>query len=643
MKTISGLAARISEIDGCTDIAEVVGVTLGHLDLFTDYTVAALMVSDPLREELTLFVTCNEKDETATRFIEAVLNDSIGFFENLPEAAFPVRVRYLGSKSLFPGFEPSSEVALPLQSGSERLGLLCVGTADEEGLALETIATVAILLNALSMALRNRFLSQEIALVNDELSSVNNELRRVNDELVEQTAKYLAVNDFVSRVNRRLEYEERQQRRRLEAICDLTDSIFDIDELVSRIGETSLAILAADSCAIFRVAGKGGNEISLVHGAPSDEYERARILGEKYGPQALKERSFIGSMQTEVSPTAIPFFQGRIILTGDEAVPFAVIPLLVHESSLGEGVNRRGTVRSNGRGEEKLIGLISVCRSPQAMAFDPDDMRMVLAISSYAAIALEKADLYQERSVKQDLERELDLARRIQEGLLPNEMPSIPMLDIAAASIPAKAIGGDFYDFIQLKDGRVGFVIADVSGKGVSAALLTNMARSVIRTVAVSGDRPAEVLVKVNNLLCDDIDPYRFVTVFYMIFDPSSRTLVYANAGHSPLLICRAGGHIEELTTPGAAIGILRDVPFLQDETCINADDVVLLFTDGLTESRSRDDEEFYGMEKLRDILISGARGTATDLRNAILDDIVTFSGDTPQHDDLTLMVLKGI
>jgi len=642
MKTISGLAARISEIDGCRDMAEVVGVTLGHLDLFTDYGVAALVVADPLREELTVFVTCGPGDPGADTFLSVVMNDVRGFFEGLPESEFSARVEYLGSKALDAANGIPSEVALPLQSGSERLGLLCVGTSDPEGLALETIATVAILLNALSMALKNRFLSQEIALVNNELSKVNDELRRVNEELVDQTEKYLAVNDFVSRVNHRLEYEERQQRRRLEAICDLTDSIFDIDELVSRIGETSLAILSADSCAIFRT-GKNG-DLSLIHGAPGGDYERARLLGEKYGPQALTEKSFVGALQTQVTPTAIPFFQGRIILTGDEEVPFAVIPLLVHESSLGEGMDSKLPGRQgNGRGEEKVIGLISVCRSPRASAFDPDDMRMVLAISTYAAIALEKADLYQERSVKRDLERELDLARRIQEGLLPDQMPRVKGLDISATSIPAKAIGGDFYDFIQLRDGRVGLVIADVSGKGVSAALLTNMARSVIRTVAVGGSRPAEVLEKVNNLICDDIDPYRFVTVFYMIYDCTTRVLTFANAGHSPLLMSRAGGVTEELTTPGAAIGILRDVPFLQSETVIEPGDIALLFTDGLTESRSYSDDEFYGMDRLRDILAGNRGGSSAVLRDAILADIGAFSGDAPQHDDLTLMVLRGV
>jgi sigma-B regulation protein RsbU (phosphoserine phosphatase) len=319
-------------------------------------------------------------------------------------------------------------------------------------------------------------------------------------------------------------------------------------------------------------------------------------------------------------------------LTSQHDEVFMVLPLIARESSFSKGETQK---------EERRLGVISIYRESGKPAFTTSELGIVQTISSFAAIALEKAELYRERSEKRDMEQELDIARSIQEGLLPAEMPVIKGMSIAAASIPAKTIGGDFYDFINSSSRLPGFMIADVSGKGVSAALLTNMARSAFRGISCTLDSPGDVIARVNSFLCNDIDPYRFITLFYMTYNPDTGILCYSNAGHSPALVCSKEGNMTECTTPGPAIGIMPDIPYSNGEIGLEKGDIVVLYTDGITESRSKDGGSFYGLENLKELILNNRHLNVSDLKMLILKELEEFSGNQAQHDDLTLVIIK--
>lgn len=515
------------------------------------------------------------------------------------------------------------ELSLPIQSQGCTIGLFTALAKKDKSFNILDINHSAVLLNALGMGVRNQILGQNLFLANQRFEK--------------KTEQLLKLNEFISRVNTSLEAEELRHRKRFQAICTLADSIFDLQTLVKKITNKIIEIVNADSCAILRIdtrPSKKDDSFSILRDSGNGQ-SRACELAMTYGSSVLEHKRVTGAgIFSDDLPGVFKASMEDINLQAHQDEIFMVLPLIARETSL---------IKEGNSNEEKSLGVISVYRKPGKPSFNTSELGIVQTISAFAAIALEKAELYRERSEKKDMERELDIARSIQEGLLPAEMPIIPGLEITAASIPAKTIGGDFYDFLENPDGCPAFMIADVSGKGVSAALLTNMARSAFRGIAGAITSPGEVISRVNSFLCDDIDPYRFITIFYMIFDPVSRRLTYSNAGHSPALICSESGDITECTTPGPAIGIMPDIPYVDSTIILEKGDIVLLYTDGITESRSKDGVTFYGFERLRDLIHDNRDLEVSQLKDCLLKEIKKFSGDGAQHDDLTLVLLKLI
>jgi serine phosphatase RsbU (regulator of sigma subunit)/predicted ester cyclase len=248
--------------------------------------------------------------------------------------------------------------------------------------------------------------------------------------------------------------------------------------------------------------------------------------------------------------------------------------------------------------------------------------------------------LEQETRERARVEQELQLARRIQHALLPKDLPELEGWEIAYHYQPAREVGGDFYDFLRLDDGRVGLVIGDVSGKGIPAAVLMANTQSVLRAVAQRGGiSPGEVLAEANEVLYAYIPPNTFVTCFYGVLDPESGRLLYANAGHD--LPCeRHDGRVEELRARGMPLGLMTGMSYEEKETTLVPGDSILFYSDGLIEAHNSE-REMFGSPRLRTLMAEHPTGEK-GLSALLLEELERFTGEEwEQEDDITLITLR--
>jgi sigma-B regulation protein RsbU (phosphoserine phosphatase) len=285
--------------------------------------------------------------------------------------------------------------------------------------------------------------------------------------------------------------------------------------------------------------------------------------------------------------------------------------------------------------EGKLIGVFTASH-PELDAFPAQQLRLLQSLCSYVAVAVHNARRFQhERHARQEMSREAQEARKIQQALLPRSSPYIPGFVISGLSTPAGAVGGDWYDFIPFSDGRWGLVLADVSGKGMAAALLMSATRGILRSLAEASCSPSEVLTKLNQLLVNDFPSGRFVTMVYAVLDPVTRTLTFASAGHlRPLLIDNSQARFLD-TERGLPLGI-GPGDYSEAQVHLSQGARLLFYSDGITEATNPQEEE-YGAERLEKHF---GRNDAS--AESILDDVREFADGAGLHDDATVILLKA-
>jgi serine phosphatase RsbU (regulator of sigma subunit) len=239
---------------------------------------------------------------------------------------------------------------------------------------------------------------------------------------------------------------------------------------------------------------------------------------------------------------------------------------------------------------------------------------------------------------RERIEQELRVARRIQQALLPEKTPELDGWEVTSYYKPAREVGGDFYDFLELEDGHLGIVVGDATGKGMPAALVMAAARSMLRAGAQSSDSPGEVLVRVNDALCSDIPQGMFVTCFYAILDPKSGRLSYANAGHN--LPCRRhDGQADELRARGMPLGLMPGRAYEEKEAMLETGDSVLFYSDGLVEAHDPQ-RKMFGFPRLRTLVAE--RAEEGSLVHFLMDELRSFTGEGwEQEDDITLLTLR--
>jgi len=293
------------------------------------------------------------------------------------------------------------------------------------------------------------------------------------------------------------------------------------------------------------------------------------------------------------------------------------------------------------RVKDQVLGVVYVDNRLQAGIFTPDHLELLTAIASSAAIAIENARLYQVAVEKGRLERELQVARDVQASLLPRETPQLPGWEFVARWRPAREVAGDYYDYIPADGGRLGLVIADVTDKGMPAALFMALTRSIVRASMIGDSAPASGIARANRLICADSTRGMFVTLFYALLDPVSREITYVNAGHNPPLLCRVqGGQLTPLVRTGMALGIQPGVTFEQRTLHLDPGDIIFLYTDGVTDATDTH-QRMFGIERLERLILDHCGQPAAQVMAALERAIDDFAGATTPFDDIAMMVIR--
>ncbi|HZQ08514.1 MAG TPA: SpoIIE family protein phosphatase [Anaerolineae bacterium] len=286
----------------------------------------------------------------------------------------------------------------------------------------------------------------------------------------------------------------------------------------------------------------------------------------------------------------------------------------------------------------RLIGIINVA-TDEWQFLTSTDLQLLSAVGAQVTVALERARLYDTlREQYERFQRELEMARTVQASLLPRELPTIIGVRLAALWNSAREVAGDFYDILQLRDGRWAFAIGDVADKGAPAALYMAMMLSLVRASAARHAQPATVLKQVNAALLTQTSADLFGSVFYAVLDPATYTLTYANAGHPPPLLRRVSGQTEQLPPTGPVLGVFEDLALDDASISMQPGDALVTYTDGVTEGLNGAGDE-YGSERLTSTIVK-APLTASELLEYLATDLADFVGMAPQQDDITLLVL---
>src|ERR1041384_4489833 len=289
----------------------------------------------------------------------------------------------------------------------------------------------------------------------------------------------------------------------------------------------------------------------------------------------------------------------------------------------------------------EVIGVFDLERD-ELNADSNDDLEVLLLLASQVAIIIEKVMLHEQMIEKQRLETQLEVARQVQLELLPARDPPIDGFDISASNFPTEEVSGDYYDWVRIYDDQIGIVIADVSGKGVPAALLMAFLRASLRAATHIGYAPHISMAKVNYLLWESIERNEFVTAFYGILDVPTRTLTYPNAGHNPPILLKQNGDVSFMNRGSVPLGMFRDTRYYEYFQTIEPGQVLVLYTDGVSEAMNGDGEE-YGRDRLLAAVRNCRELSAREMIDFIHRDLIAWTDGHGTHDDVTFFIIKSL
>jgi len=316
-------------------------------------------------------------------------------------------------------------------------------------------------------------------------------------------------------------------------------------------------------------------------------------------------------------------------------------PAQLREELVRAGLDRAGVAAAlTVRGSR--LGWLVLGDKLSEEAYSIEDRDLVRTAAQQAAVALDYSRLIGRVAEQEALKRELDIARDVQTGLLPRKRPAVDGLDYDGTCRMAREVGGDYYDFLDVGPGRLGLALGDISGKGVSAALLMASLQALLRSRARQlAAAPASLVTQVNESLVESTDPSKFATFFYGVYDSPSKTLRYVNAGHNPPFLLRAGTSVVSRLRPtGMALGFDPGAPYAEGVEALAPGDLLLAFTDGLTEALNESGEEF-GEARAAGLLVGNRHLAAGDLQRLFIAELEAFCGSARQHDDVTIVVAR--
>jgi len=398
---------------------------------------------------------------------------------------------------------------------------------------------------------------------------------------------------------------------RLQKAAQKINSILDLDQLIDKVvNDVARSFGCLDADIYLHNEARGELVLACAHGCKGCElhgHGHSLKIGKegmvgyvaatgqmRYAPDVRKDPYYVGCEETTLSEVAIPLHVGG-----------------------------------------QLVGVFTASHH-ELDAFPPEQLRLLQALCGDVAVAVHNARRFREEQKKREqMSREVHEARSIQQALLPKSSPYVPGFAISGFSMPAGAVGGDWYDFIPLDRGRWGLVLADVSGKGTAAGLLMSATRGMLRSLAESHCRPAEVLTKLNGLMLDDFPAGRFVTMIYAVLDPAERTLTFSSAGHlKPLLVDSEGARFLD-SERGLPLGIVSGY-FSEKTVQLSPGSRLVFYSDGITEAEN-DKQEEYGAARLQEQVMRPDCCT-----ESILEDVRAFANGQGLHDDATVIFVKS-
>jgi sigma-B regulation protein RsbU (phosphoserine phosphatase) len=290
----------------------------------------------------------------------------------------------------------------------------------------------------------------------------------------------------------------------------------------------------------------------------------------------------------------------------------------------------------------ETLGLLYVDSTVTAREFTKEDLKVFEALGGLIAIAVENARLLAERAEKERLQREMDVARDIQQRLFPKELVAPPGFDLAGRGLPCEETSGDYYDVVPLGDGRVALVVGDVSGHGLGPAMFMASARALARALLGRRTSPTEIMQTLNAFLARDMPSSSFMTFFLGILDPATRTLTYANAGHNAPVLVRADGSRAELGRTGPVLSVIDDATYRSADVVLRPGDVAILYTDGIFEAHDPSGE-IWGEARFQESFARhvAAGGSASAILDGVLADLMAHAAGRALEDDVTCLVLR--
>lgn len=410
---------------------------------------------------------------------------------------------------------------------------------------------------------------------------------------------------------------EMSRYQRLIEAAKIVNSTLDLEQLLDIIAETALRNVGADRGTLYLVDTARQELWSKVLHDP--ELDEIRLpLGKGIAGFVAATGDIVNAPDAYADPRFNPEYDRK---TGYRTKTTLCMPMRTKDGT--------------------IIGVFQLLNK-QGGTFTPDDISFIDALSVHAAIAVENARLYAQERQKIALEKEFIAAREVQTSLIPRQLPDMPNFSFAARTIPAREVGGDYYDFIRLDENRHEIVIADVVGKGLPAALLAAVGKGIFYSQAMNNHPPSVHLKGSNHILRSHIPRKLFITALIALVDSRTMAVTLANAGHcSPLLYRRRTSMAELLSVKGMALNFADRITCDDYTVRLEPGDSMILYSDGVTEAANAAGE-FFGVERLQAAINKAACDAPEPLLRSILDEVMSFSGAVEQHDDITIIIVRA-
>jgi serine phosphatase RsbU (regulator of sigma subunit) len=404
------------------------------------------------------------------------------------------------------------------------------------------------------------------------------------------------------------------EARSLYGVGIALSASLDLDELLEKILDNLHRVVQCDTSVIYLVNQNDGTIYQILsRGVSESQKENLHMkMGQGVTGRVVQTGEGIIVPDVSANPDYIAFRQET---RSEMAVPLKV----------GDAV----------------IGAINL-ESDKPAAYGDHDLNLLNAFASLAAIAIERARLYNERMTARRLEDELSIARRIQITFLPSQDPVMAGFDVSGVNIPSAAVGGDYYDFIPIVDNQLGVAIGDVSGKGIPAALIMAAFRASLKAEIRNNFAIRAILLKVNDLLFESLERDNYVTAIYGVLDTKNRVFTFSNAGHNPPILLRANGQVEYLKEGGLALGTFANSTYEERPIHLDAGDTMLFYTDGVTEVQNASGKEL-GVDRLLKCLQESKNKSARDIIEYVVNQAKNFASGQGDSDDLTMVVIKAL